>query len=101
MKYYLLAFKNIFNYRSESTIIEFWSFFTINIIVSSLFTIIVQILSKDSMILTIYRIITFLVLFSVGFRRLKNAGFNGWLFIIPLVNLILAFFPEKRAENKK
>lgn len=100
MKYYLLAFKNIFNFKSESTIIEFWSFFIVNAIVSFLFTVIIKILLEDTIILPLYRIITFLVLFSIGFRRLKNAGFNGWLFIIPIVNLILAFFPEKRVRNQ-
>jgi|NorSeaMetagenome_1021524.scaffolds.fasta_scaffold01721_6 uncharacterized membrane protein YhaH (DUF805 family) len=101
MKYYLLAFKNIFNFKSESTIIEFWSFFIVNAIVSFLFTVIIKILLEDTIILPLYRIITFLVLFSIGFRRLKNAGFNGWLFIIPIVNLILAFFPEKRVKKSE
>jgi len=101
MKYYLLAFKNIFNFKSESTIIEFWSFFIVNAIVSFLFTVIIKILLEDTIILPLYRIITFLVLFSIGFRRLKNAGFNGWLFIIPIVNLILAFFPEKRDKKSQ
>jgi len=101
MKYYILAFKNIFNFKSESTIIEFWSFFIVNAIVSFLFTVIIKILLEDTIILPLYRIITFLVLFSIGFRRLKNAGFNGWLFIIPIVNLILAFFPEKRVKKSE
>tara|TARA_R110002072_G_scaffold129809_3_gene268413 strand:- start:8753 stop:9046 length:294 start_codon:yes stop_codon:yes gene_type:complete len=97
MKNYFLAFKNIFNYKSEATMSEFWSFFIINIIVSFLFTILIEKLSLNNIILITYRIITFLVLFSLGFRRIKNAGLSGWLFLIPIANVILASLPEKKS----
>ena len=34
MKDYINAFKNIFNYKDESTLKEFWNFFIINLIVN-------------------------------------------------------------------
>jgi uncharacterized membrane protein YhaH (DUF805 family) len=32
---------------------------------------------------------------TLGFRRLNDAKFSKWLFLIPVVNLILAAFPSK------
>ena len=102
MKNYLLAFKNMFNFKDQATLSEFWSFFIINIIVSFFFTIAVEkIFPNERYILLTYRIITIFTLFSVGFRRVKNTGLSGWLFLIPIANLILAFLPEKEKENKK
>jgi uncharacterized membrane protein YhaH (DUF805 family) len=37
IKNYLLAFKNMFNFKDEATLSEFWSFFIINLIVSTIF----------------------------------------------------------------
>jgi len=101
MRNYFLAFKNIFNYKGQATMSEFWSFFIINIIVSFLFTILIEKLLLHNIILITYRILTYLVLFSVGFRRLKNAGLSGWLFLIPIANLILASLPKKEKKELK
>ena len=45
-----------------------------------------------------YIVILTLALVSLGFRRLKNAGYSGWLFLIPFVNLILALSPKKQVK---
>jgi uncharacterized membrane protein YhaH (DUF805 family) len=99
MKDYLNAFKNIFNYTDEATLKEFWNFFIFNF----LFDIIIRFLSKRFLLpeylQNIYTVITILVLISVGFRRLKNAGYSGWLFLIPIVNLILASLPQKEVKE--
>ena len=99
MKYYFLAFKNIFNFKGEATLKEFWSFFIINLIVSIIVAIIFNKLLVPNYVLTIYRVICVLALIAVGFRRLKNAGMSGWLFLIPLVNLIFASLPEKNLKE--
>jgi uncharacterized membrane protein YhaH (DUF805 family) len=99
MKDYLNAFKNIFNYKDEATLKEFWNFFIFNF----LFDIIIGFLAKRFLLPeylhNTYTVITFLVLISVGFRRLKNAGYSGWLFLIPIVNLILALLPQKEVKE--
>lgn len=99
MKDYLLGLKNVFNYRGESTIKEFWNFFIINILVS----IVILILSKKYLSTElpsdIFRYLSLIPFYSLGFRRLKNAGYSGWLFLIPIVNLILASLPSKEIKN--
>ena len=99
MKNFFLAFKNIFNYSGESTLNEFWSFFGINFIVNLIITIICKKLNLHEYVYDTYRVISILALIAIGFRRLKNAGFTGWLFFIPLVNLLLASLPEKKPIN--
>lgn len=32
----------------------------------------------------------------IGFKRLQDAGYSGFLFFVPFVNLILAGFPSKK-----
>jgi uncharacterized membrane protein YhaH (DUF805 family) len=95
MKYYILGFKKILNFRSEATLNEFWMFFVFNIFVNVIFTIICKKLNFHEYVYQVYRIASVLAFISLGFRRLKNAGYPGWLFLIPIVNLILASMPEK------
>jgi uncharacterized membrane protein YhaH (DUF805 family) len=98
MKNYFKAFKNIFNFKDRATPNEFWSFFIINILVTILVSIIFEKLSLNEYVFTTYRIITIFTLISLGFRRLKSVGLSGWLFLIPIANLILASLPEKKDE---
>lgn len=95
MKNYILAFKNIFNFKGEATLNEFWSFFMVNLLVTLLLVIAVKKLAVPEELSTFYRILSFVVSFSIGFRRLRNAGLSGWLFLIPFVNLFFASLPEK------
>jgi uncharacterized membrane protein YhaH (DUF805 family) len=96
MKDYLKAFAKIFNYRDEATISEFWNFFVINIIVNVMIRLLVRKFSIPELYHNIYIVIATLTLLSIGFRRLKNAGYSGWLFLIPIANLFLATYPEKK-----
>ena len=98
MKDYLNAFKKIFNFRDEATLKEFWNFLIFNFIVN----IILRFLSKRFLLPEYlhdtFTAIATLALVSVGFRRIKNAGYCGWLFLIPIVNLILALLPQKEGK---
>jgi len=95
MKNYLLAFKNILNFKGEASNSEFWNYFIINILVSVLITYPLMKLDIYDYVYPVYSTITTITLVSLGFRRLKNAGFSGWFFLIPFANLILASLPEK------
>lgn len=98
MKYYFLAFKNIFNFKDEATIKEFWYYFLINIVVTVIVNQVCKKFELNEYVFSVYRVITVFALISLGFRRLKDAGLSGWLFLIPLVNLILAGLPRKRSQ---
>lgn len=99
MKDYINAFKNIFNYKDESTLKEFWNFFIINLIVNVIIRFLVKRFFLPEYLHNIYSVIILFTLISIGYRRLKNAGYSGWLFLIPILNIILALFPQK--ETKK
>lgn len=99
MKDYILAYKNIFNYKDESTIKQFWSFFIINIIISSLIMFIAKKYTLSNYIYNTYVAISFLVFLSIGYRRIKNAGYSGWYILIPIVNIIFASLPTNEIKK--
>lgn len=99
MKDYINAFKKIFNFKDETTLKEFWNFFFINLIVNVMVRFLVKKFSLPENLYNLYSIIILFTLISIGFRRLKNAGYSGWLFLIPFVNLILALLPEKEIKE--
>lgn len=47
-----------------------------------------------------YRIFYFIPLVSLGFRRIQDTGYCGFLFFIPLVNIFLAALPGDPKPNK-
>lgn len=98
MKDYLLAFKKIFNFKDNASIKEFWSFFLVDILVKVLLHVLVSKFSVSEYVPKVYNVISFIVFISIGFRRVKSAGYSGWLFLIPLANLVLASLPEKRSN---
>lgn len=98
MKDYLNAFKNIFNYRDEATLKEFWNFFIFNWFFNIIIRLLAKRFSQSEYLYDTYIVIVTLALVAVGYRRLKNAGYSGWLFLIPFVNLILALRPQKQVK---
>ena len=99
MKDYINAFKHIFKYKDESTLKEFWNFFIINLIVNVIIRFLVKRFFLPEYLHNIYSVIIFFTLISIGYRRLKNAGYSGWLFLIPILNIILALFPQKETKE--
>jgi uncharacterized membrane protein YhaH (DUF805 family) len=97
MKNYFNAFARMFNYTDEASLTEFWSFFIINMMMNIIIRIVVRLFDLHVYFHNAYIVIAILALVAIGFRRLKNAGYSGWLFLIPIVNLVLALAPEKKA----
>jgi len=99
MKDYINAFKNIFNYKDEATLKEFWNFYFFTFLLNVIIRFLDKRFPLPEYLYIPYVIIVILALISVGFRRLKNAGYSGWLFLIPIVNLILALMPQKEVKE--
>jgi len=99
MKYITTPFKKIFNINEKANIKEFWTYFTFLIfLVSPLIGFIkgLSVINKNYIVLfNVFFIIQFTTL---GFRRLNETKFSKWLFLIPIVNLILAAFPANDEE---
>ncbi len=94
MNYYIEPFKNIFNFSGKSSRKEFWYFFLINILISILIGVIKSIIGVYNLGYY-YELLILIPFISLGFRRLKDAGISSWLFIFPVLNLVLATFPSK------
>ena len=95
MKYYFEAFRKIFDFNGQATINQFWTFFFINIVASTVILIISKLVLKTELPATIYRYFSILPLLAIGFRRMIDAGYSRWLFLIPIVNLVFAMLPSK------
>lgn len=99
MNYYLKPFKKTFDFNGKSTNKEFWIFFLINLILSMLLGFFRGPLNIPAYVGDIFRGIILLPNIALGFRRLNDAGINKWLFLIPIVNFILAGFPSKDEDS--
>lgn len=95
MKNYLNVLKNTFNYQGKSSVNEFWLFVVVNFLIGTLIYFVEYRLTGQEMFQKIYTYLMLLPLLGVGVRRLRDAGFNGWMFLIPGVNMILAALPTK------
>lgn len=99
MRDYINAYKNIFNFNGSTSLKEFWNFFFVNIIVNVLVKVIVKKTDLPDIVEDIYIAVVLVVLISIGFRRLNNAGISKWLFLIPILNLFLAMLPENNNKT--
>ncbi len=96
MKYIVTPFKKILNITEKASIKEFWTYFTFLVFfISPLIGFIdgLSVINKNYIL--IFNIFFLFQFTTLGFRRLNETKFSKWLFLIPIVNLILAAFPPK------
>lgn len=74
----------------------FWQFIVLNTLVAFSFGIVGSI-SDMPFLGNIYLVITYIPILSAGFRRMHDVGKSGWLFLIPVYNVILALQKGKQA----
>lgn len=101
MKNYINVLKNTFNYKDKASENEFWLFYVLSFVIGVLIYFIEYRLTGEGAFQKIYTYLMLLPLLSVGVRRLRDAGFSGWLFLIPIVNIILATLPSKEVPVKE
>jgi len=102
IKIYIKVLKQYGNFKTRSTIKEFWLFNLTTIIISLIFTIIdssvdFKLAGNIGVLTALYSIFIFIPSLSLSVRRLHDVGKSGWtiLFIIvPIVGIIwlLALF---------
>jgi|SRR5690554_3429767 len=98
MKYIITPFKKIFDFTGKSSIKEFWIFYLF-MFLSGFFSGILSGITGIEYLGKIWLYVILLPVFiSLGFRRLNDVGINKFLFLIPLVNLILASLPKDNAK---
>ena len=99
MKYYFLAYKKMFDFKGKSSKKEFWSFFSIDLLIFIIIGFFEGVTSHKLLannLLFIYIAISTIPFFALGFRRLIDAGYNKYLFFIPLANLFFASMESKK-----
>ncbi|MCW1953156.1 MAG: DUF805 domain-containing protein [Flavobacteriia bacterium] len=98
MNYFLQAFKKWNDFNGKSDLKSFWIFF----LIFSLLPIPIKFLEIIFNFEELYSIVLLIMIvpyLAYGFRRLNDAGFNKFLFLIPFVGLIIALFPSKNEES--
>ena len=86
MKYYILAFKQAFNFKGRANRPEFWYFTLFSTIISFIFSLIdTQVLgtsmSETGLIGGIYALISIIPSLSVTIRRLHDVNKSGWNYL--------------------
>lgn len=99
---YIKVLKQYRDFKTRSTIKEFWLFNFLSILISLIFTIIdslvdFKFVSNIGVLTALYSICIFIPSLSVSVRRLHDVGKSGWtilFIIIPIVGIIwlLALF---------
>ncbi len=121
MKYFTLAFKKAFDFRSRSSRPEYWYFVLFNIIFAIAAMIIDRVLgttfSLDSgygkqdlgygYIYCLYGIAVMIPGFTAGVRRLHDVGKSGWMLLVALIPIagaiwliVLLVKDSEPGENK-
>lgn len=94
MNYFFKPFLNVFNFKGKATLQEFWLFIAINFGITFLLVLTKRFHGIQDIDIY-YRYVYIIPLIALGFRRLRDAGFNGFLFLIPFANFVFAGFPSK------
>lgn len=87
----------MFDFKESVSLREFWIVFGINLGVNLVFFNLVRYLNLPEILYILINVVTTFIMISVGYKRLENAGFSGFFFLIPVLNLILAMFPKKES----
>lgn len=98
MKYFIEAIKKWNDFSGKTNLKSFWAFFLIFSLLGFPIGFIKSLIGFEYLF-KIYSTLMLIPFVAAGFRRLNDAGFNKFLFLIPFVNLILAIFPSKNSVN--
>ena len=106
MKYYILAFKQAFNFKGRANRPEFWYFTLFSTIISFIFSLIdTQVLgtsmSETGLIGGIYTLISLIPSLSVTIRRLHDVNKSGWnlLWVITIIAIPYVLYLEIKKGN--
>lgn len=106
MKYYILAFKQAFNFKGRANRPEFWYFTLFSTIVSVICSIIdTQVLgtsmAETGLVGGIYSLISLIPSLSVTIRRLHDVNKSGWnlLWLITIIGIFYILYLEIKRGN--
>jgi len=105
MTYYLEALRKYALFTGRAGKREYWYFLIANVIIAFVLGTIESIFRPGTSINTsilgaVYNLIIFIPTLAVGMRRMHDIDKSGWLYFIPIYNLILACKEGTRGSNQ-
>ncbi|MED4534926.1 DUF805 domain-containing protein [Metabacillus fastidiosus] len=88
MQWYLKVLKNYIVFKGRARRKEYWMFFLIDLIISTVLERIETVGEFDPLLSVPYHLATLLPYFAVATRRLHDTGRSGWWFLIGLIPII-------------
>lgn len=99
MKYLYRPFLKMFDFKGRATRKEHWYFFLFKYLFFAIM-ILGNVYRQHFYLFLIALIPLSIASLSLGFRRLRDAGFPAWLFLfLGFMGNILAAFPSKEIDN--
>ncbi|MEG0779292.1 MAG: DUF805 domain-containing protein [Oscillospiraceae bacterium] len=93
MNWYLMAFKNYFNFKGRARRKEYWMFILCNMVVGTLMAILdsatgFRIGENLGVFTSIYGLLIWFPSLALGFRRLHDIDKSAWWFLISLLPVV-------------
>lgn len=103
MSYILKPFRHIFDIKGKASLKEFWYFFLFTWFVIYPVWILIRGHFDLSRAFEFWaRVALCIPLTTLGFRRLNDAGYSKWLFLVPIAGVLLATAPkDSNSERQK
>jgi uncharacterized membrane protein YhaH (DUF805 family) len=99
MKYYLKVLQNYATFNGRARRSEFWYFFLFNVIIAFGLRFVGGFIQAPQLV-NIYMLAVLIPSIAVGVRRMHDIGMAGWVFLIPIYNLILACNDGTKGKNQ-
>lgn len=100
INYYVSVLKNYVNFNGRARRSEFWYFFLINFIISTILTYGVAPLMHSLILANIYSLAVLVPSIAVAIRRMHDINKSGWFILIPIYNIVLAATEGDKGDNQ-
>ena len=99
MNYYFKVLQNYATFNGRAGRSEFWYFFLFNVIIAFILGFAGGLMQVPQLA-NIYLLAVLIPSIAVGVRRMHDVGMNGWIFLVPVYNIILASHNGVQGNNE-
>ena len=106
MQYYIEALKRFTDFGGRSSRPAYWYFVLFNFLIMIGLMVVGAVVPDLALLYSIYSLVLLVPGIAVSVRRLHDAGYSGWLFllaIIPVIGLVVIYFlvqPSQPGSNE-
>ena len=98
--WYKKVVTNYVGFKGRATRKEFWYYQLMSIIISSILSILGNVLGKGEVFSMLYGLAVFLPAIAVGIRRLHDTNRSGWWTLLPIVNIVFWAQDSQQSSNQ-